>query len=580
MKKLVVIIFVFILAVGATGLWQLKPLLEQYFEALLEKRGLHNVEITISRIGLSGAELKEISFGDKNPLVLHNVTLNYTSADLRQGRLDEVLIDNISIKAAQQENDWQIYGLEGLKSNTSDTQPLSIFALSTDQIEQIPFRRFAVKESTIELITSFGALELPFNLQWQKYESPNLSYKGNSITFLSDDMKVSVINPQMSATLEEGVWTGDWNTEKIEANTSLPSLSAHGQIKADDKHISATGSFLSSDAVYKGDFTFNYVPENTPVMTLKSAVTIDMPLQGGRLKMPITLDWTSDKPLLASGKGGTIQWQSGKIALNAEETGVNLFQKGAEFSGEWRTDKLSVTAPVTVPLLQGGGSLALIGSAVNISGLISSRDKAWKADFGLEFGSPESADTGLRIKSAAMPWGKGRLSVQNVWIPFESTEPIKIKLQIEHVDLAELMETMTGKRITAKGSVSGYIALSIGTDGKITVQKGNLDAETPGIIAMPPEMIPADNQQINLVKEIMQDLHYDILSISADPDKNGKLSIKLTVEGKNPKVYNGRPVKLNVNLTGNLLDFFEQNLMFLTEPEKFLKGNQNYDKKK
>jgi len=580
MKKLAVIILISILAVGATGLWQFKPWLEQYFEDLLEEKGLQNVEVTIARIGLSGAALKEISFGGENPLVLPNVVLNYTLEDLRRGRLDEVLIENVSIKAVQQESGWQIYGLEGLKSDASDKNPLSFFALNAEQMEQIPFGWFAVKESTIELLSDFGALELPFNLEWQKYKSPNLSYKGDSITFLRDDMKVSVIKPQMSATLEEGVWTGDWNAETIKTNASLPPLSAHGQIKADDKHISATGNFLSSDAVYKGAFTFNYVPENTPAMVFKSDATIDMALQGGRLQMSVTLDWAPDKPLHASGKDGAIEWRSGEIALNANETSISLFQEGAEFSGEWHTNKLSVTAPVPVPLLRGSGKIALIGSAVNISGLISSRDKTWQADFGFAFGGKEKTSEGLRLKSATMPWKKGRLSVQNVWLPFENKEPIKIDLQVEHVDLAELMETLIGNRITAKGLVSGHITLVIGTDGKITVQEGNLSAEAPGIIVMPPETIPADNQQINLVKEIMQDLHYDILDISAAPDESGELSIKLTVEGKNPKVYNGRPVKLNINLTGNLLDFFEQNLMFLTEPEKFLKGNQNYDKKK
>ncbi len=580
MKKLVVIILVSILAVGATGLWQIKPWLEQYFEDILEEKGLQNVEITIAQIGLSGAALKEISFGDKNPLVLHDITLDYTSEDLRQGRLDKVLIEKVFIKAVQQESGWQVYGLEGLKSDASDKNPLSFIALNADQIEQIPFRQFAVKESTIELLSDFGALELPFNLEWQKYERPNLSYKGDSITFLRDDMKVSVIKPQMSATLEEGVWIGNWNSEAIKANASLPPLSANGQIKADDKHISATGNFLSSDAVYKGNFIFNYAPENNPAMTFKSDVTIDMALQGGRLQMPITLDWVPDKPLHASGKDGTVEWQNGEMTLNADKTSVNIFQKGAGFSGEWRTGKLSVTAPVPVPLLQGNGKISLIGSAVNMSGLISSHDKTWEADFGFAFGSKEKTADGLQLKSATIPWKKGRLSVKNVWLPFESKEPIKIKLQVEHVDLAELMETLIDNRITAKGLVSGHITLIIGTDGKITVQEGNLGAESPGIIVMPPETIPADNQQINLVKEIMQNLHYDILDISADPDESGELSIKLTVEGKNPKVYNGRPVKLNINLTGNLLDFFEQNLMFLTEPEKFLKGSQNYDNKK
>lgn len=577
MKKLIIIILVPILVIGIIGLWQFKPWLEQSLEDLLKEKGLQNAKITLAHIGLSGAILKEISFGSKNPLVLHDITLNYTPKDLLQGHLDEVLIDNVSIKAVQQENGWHIYGLEGLKSSASDKNTLSFLALSTEQIEQIPFKRFAIKESTIELLTSFGGLNLPFYLEWQKHGHPNLFYKGDSITFKRDDIKLSVLKPQMSASLKDGVWTGDWNTEKIEINTSLPSLSANGQIKADDNHISATGNFLSSDDVYKGNVTFSYVPKDNPIMVLKSALNIDMPLQSGRIKMPVTLDWASNKPLHASGKNGIIEWKNGEILINASKTSINLFQEGSGLSGEWHTDKLSVTAPVPIPLLRGSGKIALIGSAVNVSGLISSLDKTWKAAFGLEFGSLDKSAAGLRLKSATMPWKKGRLSVRNVWIPFENKEFIKIELQVEQVDLAELMETLIGNSIKAEGLVTGHITLIIGANSKITVQEGNLGAEGPGIIIMPPETIPAQNQQINLVKEIMQDLHYDNLNISVGSEKNGELSMKLTVEGNNPKVYDGHPVKLNINLTGNLLDFFEQNLMFLTEPETFLKGNQNND---
>ena len=86
-----------------------------------------------------------------------------------------------------------------------------------------------------------------------------------------------------------------------------------------------------------------------------------------------------------------------------------------------------------------------------------------------------------------------------------------------------------------------------------------------------PETIPANNDQVNLVKDIMQDLHFEVLNLTAIPDENGELTINLSVQGKNPKVYDGHPVKLNINLTGNLLEFIEQNMMIFTKPEQFLK---------
>ena len=69
----------------------------------------------------------------------------------------------------------------------------------------------------------------------------------------------------------------------------------------------------------------------------------------------------------------------------------------------------------------------------------------------------------------------------------------------------------------------------------------------------------------------MKNLHYTVLSIGMDSDKNHKLSAVLAVEGNNPDVANGRPVKLNVHLNGDLLDFIQQSLMSLIDPHMFIK---------
>ena len=95
---------------------------------------------------------------------------------------------------------------------------------------------------------------------------------------------------------------------------------------------------------------------------------------------------------------------------------------------------------------------------------------------------------------------------------------------------------------------------------------------------MVPGAIPGDNQQIALVREILKDLHYSLLSVAVDSGKDHKLSVMLALEGNNLSVYNGRPVKLKVHLSGDVLNFIQQNLTAFTDPKQLLKQGKNAEK--
>ena len=76
------------------------------------------------------------------------------------------------------------------------------------------------------------------------------------------------------------------------------------------------------------------------------------------------------------------------------------------------------------------------------------------------------------------------------------------------------------------------------------------------------------------LREILEDFGYTRLSIAMNSDKKNNLGILMSIEGSNPAVYNGRAVKLNVNLTGDVLDFIRQNIMLLTNPESILEHGE------
>ena len=133
------------------------------------------------------------------------------------------------------------------------------------------------------------------------------------------------------------------------------------------------------------------------------------------------------------------------------------------------------------------------------------------------------------------------------------------------------MQILTRERVSATGSVSGDLPLIIERNGNFSFGKGKLQADSPGTITLPPDAIPGDNAQIAMTRDILKNFHYKILSLSISSGMDGKTPILITLEGNNPDMYNGKPVKINVRLSGDVLNLIRQNVLFLTDPKSILK---------
>ena len=58
-------------------------------------------------------------------------------------------------------------------------------------------------------------------------------------------------------------------------------------------------------------------------------------------------------------------------------------------------------------------------------------------------------------------------------------------------------------------------------------------------------------------------------------DANGKLQLKVSLAGHNPTVQNGKPVKLNVNLGGDVLGLIDNQLLSIIAPTQLLRKNHD-----
>ena len=323
------------------------------------------------------------------------------------------------------------------------------------------------------------------------------------------------------------------------------------------------------------------IPVNDAQMAVLPLDSIDLKdstlratTESWKLEAPLVIQFKNTPINTAEVTSENISMIASGAALNITKLHANLTLDKAtsQWKGNWVADDITIKGQDSlIPALKGSGTITVSADTIIIDGSFNSADKTAHASFNLTYplNAPEKAQ--CRLIAAVLPWNKGVISVKNAVISLSGKDEFKMTLHVDHVPVNTLMTMLTGKETLATGDVSGSIPLTIKPDGQIAVGQGKLQTEKPGIITLSPETIPGDNEQIALVRDIMKNLHYNLLSISVDGDTNKKLSVMMAVEGNNPDVAEGRPVKLNVHLTGDLLNFVQQSLLSLLDPKMFLK---------
>ncbi|MGB4107363.1 MAG: YdbH domain-containing protein [Alphaproteobacteria bacterium] len=297
----------------------------------------------------------------------------------------------------------------------------------------------------------------------------------------------------------------------------------------------------------------------------------------GKLSLPLDLTWQKTPQSHLTYEGDDLAFKFNALDVTAGNLTLDAYinEDNNVWVGSWALKNIIFKGTsVPVPALKGGGDVSVDQSHATIKGKLTNDDKLWAAQFDINYDFAASDKSVMTIIHAGMPWKEGRIDVRDVKVPLEGESPVKVILQVQSVSIQELMQSLTGDRVSATGKVSGKLPLLVGRDGQITVLPGSLKSEGAGTISMPPDAIPGNNEQVTLVRQILEDLRYTGLTIAVKNDETGHLGVLMTFEGNNPAVYNGRPVKLNVNLTGDVLEFLQQNILLLTNPEQFLQqGN-------
>jgi len=276
--------------------------------------------------------------------------------------------------------------------------------------------------------------------------------------------------------------------------------------------------------------------------------------------------WVNDISFKA--KDSTVA--AGRVAVDG------LFSaKNREWAGQWEVKNLRVINPVAqMPSFNGAGDLFLRLDGAVLQGKFIAANNSGDITVAAKFDFAASEKSILTVSEAAMPWSGGKLSAQNVQIPITNNASFDVSLKVAHVSANALLQQFTGNRASATGTISGTLPMTIKTDGVFVVRGGRLQADTYGIIALSPDVIPGDHPQVALVRDVLRDFHYTSLILNLSGGE-GRLDVRMALEGSNPEVQGGRPVKINMNLGGDMLNLVKENLLWLTDPRKIIERGQN-----
>ena len=241
------------------------------------------------------------------------------------------------------------------------------------------------------------------------------------------------------------------------------------------------------------------------------------------------------------------KWQ-GIIAANS----LNI--KGLDYQWDPLDIKMNVILDET--------SLSLNATADN-------PQKTIYSNFDVHIPVVNPANGSMHINHVKFPVGEGLVSSSDIRFGFSMKEPISFSVNFLNLDLKDILDTASKGKIKGKGKISGSFPIVYNSDGSFIVKGGQAQEEGGGIISVSPEILSGDSKELTFARTAMENFHYTKIKISVSY-KDNKEYINLKIEGKNPEAKEGRAVKLNVSLTGDIFSIIQQSLIPLNDVKKLL----------
>ncbi|MCD6035123.1 MAG: hypothetical protein K0R63_864 [Rickettsiales bacterium] len=177
----------------------------------------------------------------------------------------------------------------------------------------------------------------------------------------------------------------------------------------------------------------------------------------------------------------------------------------------------------------------------------------------------------LMLDSMQWQWGDGLLETKNVALDFDHLDDIAFTFTVKNIPLQEIVQ-LDSSEFYSDGAISGKIPVHI-KQGKVIIKNGILETPLAGIIRYNPTTFPGmDNPHVALVFSVLQNFFYQRVKITLNSDEAGIVKAHMALSGKNPDVYAGRQVDLNIRLEGNIFDLLKSGMDTYNLPDKIIQG--------
>ena len=168
----------------------------------------------------------------------------------------------------------------------------------------------------------------------------------------------------------------------------------------------------------------------------------------------------------------------------------------------------------------------------------------------------------------------GSFSIPKIQWPFEHGHSANV--QLKSIDLEQVLVLDKTQGIVVTGNISGQIPVRFDGD-KYIIEDGELHNISNGLIQIidNPAMaeLKANNSQLELAFDALQNLHYHQLSSSVSMDDGGYMLLDTVIKGHNPDINND--VNLNLNLSYDLLGLLESLSISERLEERVIESLQN-----
>ena len=266
------------------------------------------------------------------------------------------------------------------------------------------------------------------------------------------------------------------------------------------------------------------------------------------------------------------------VAMMADATG-SLRAQGVI---DWRTGTITSNGVITLTDLnfasavgpvEGVNAQIELGSLLPIATKKPQRIDIQLIDIGMEllfgeflFSLTPKGD--FVLEGASWPWSGGEIGIDKS-VLLLNDESQNLTVYAKDIDLADVFTLLDVDGLSGSGVLAGQLPVSIEGGGAL-ITDGRLATEGGGVLRYVGSLSQAGdaNEGSSLMFNALKNFTYESLEVEINGRTTDILNIGIHLNGSNPEVLDGYPIKLNISTEGPLAEMIRQGTIGYRLPGK------------